>query len=304
MNFQTKFYLIIGSLSTIILLALIWYFLLQVGTIVIYAEAPYRVTLTGYRQFDCRENPCSIRVHSNDYEVRIAKPGYYDMQTEVSLPMLTTEEIALQFVPIPRLIEITQDEMPAVVDVSVDAEEEYFFDLSSQTIQQRQLGKSQTLLPYRSNNKEVTIESSPSGEFILIKDENKLFLGDVNHKRRSKIDTNVDVSKKAAWSPSGMQFAYTTNDGKVVIHNISSASRFEFAEVTNIQYYNWINDEQLLFMTNRIIGFVDSNTQQVEYLLQNMNIRPDFDSIVISEDRKVIFIEDLDGKTYKVNMLE
>lgn len=298
MSLQSKLTAIAASLLGLILFAWVWFFLLQVGTVVIQAQAPYEVLFEGYRRFDCTEEPCSIRVRAGSYRVIISKPGFYDAELFLDIGMLQSENVDFAFVPVPRLVQADISQMPTVTVQSALS-----FDSQKQQIVSTRAGKPFNILPFYSENEGVKVVESPDQQLVLIQDASSLYLGDLVQKRRMKIADNARNLILPKWSLDSKLLAYQSVDGTLVIYNRADMTWQTFSVRGELQYFDWVNAFQILFMTDQIIGFVDLETGELRELLSNLPLKPLFETVLLSDDKKTLWFQTTENKAFKLELL-
>lgn len=298
MSFQSKLTAAAATLLGLIIFALVWFFLLQVGTVVIQAEAPYQVLFEGYWRFDCNENPCSIRVRAGTYRVIFSKPGFYDAELNVDIGMLQSENFDFQFVPVPRLEEADLSQFPQMPVSTVLS-----FDLQKQQIVSTRAGKPFNVLPFYSKNEAVQVVESPDRQMVLIHDQPNIYLGDLAQKRRTKIVDDAQNGMSPKWSLDNELIAYRSVDGTLAVYHRTDMTRQTVSVRGELQYFDWVNGFQILFMTDQVIGFVDLETGEVRELLTNFTLKPLFETVQLSDDKKTLWFQTADNQSYKLELL-
>lgn len=102
---ETRNKLVIIALAIIALLGLlfaIWFFILNRGSIVITAKAPYQIEITNLKNVSCVEDTCSIDLIPGNYNFVIKKNGYRDETRDIAVPVngKYEETINLRFIPV------------------------------------------------------------------------------------------------------------------------------------------------------------------------------------------------------------
>lgn len=100
---RSRAYLLLGIILIFCAAIILWVFVINRGTLLINGPVPYDLNIVGAPSAHCQENPCSLRLFPNTYQITFKKTGYYDQIQTLEVRRFQETAFNLQFKLIPAI---------------------------------------------------------------------------------------------------------------------------------------------------------------------------------------------------------
>jgi len=138
---RKKLYLfLLGGLSILGILFVIFAVFINRGTLEINAEPPYMANIGNIKSVSCSESPCKIDLAPGRYQVRLEKNGYKPFEFLTNIPIWATRQESAEFFFIP-----TFEKLGAESDLHI-------FEIEANTIPEKISGLMGNAVPYFGGN--------------------------------------------------------------------------------------------------------------------------------------------------------
>lgn len=288
MNPQKKAVIFFFFILGLCVFILLWMTVLNQGTVVISAEAPYQVEafgskVKGLEKISCGSNPCIFKLRSGKFTLVFKKEGYFEEKREISLKRGKQERLEINFQFIPKITEVEGEEEIFEEAISFDPSAFSFLEESlAWSFNQNQIfylginpeTKRQTLFAYDLSQGEgesepiavfmreierAQIFPAPSLKELILADqterENTLYLINLGEKSRTKLADFSNVTD-LLWSGDGKKLVVETlktRTGEITLWlwDLESSEKLELALKTPLEKVAWDENDDLVFATKQ-----------------------------------------------------
>lgn len=292
--------IILITIGSFILFTLVWFFVLNVGRVDIYAQVPFDVVFEGYRKFECRVYPCSLQSKSGSYTAYFSKSGYYDVEMNVDVPRLSSSEVGFNFVLVPDVVNVDADDIrnqvsPLVVPDALKAyqqsvvyrsetEDAYYYNTDTQEVLHWFTTGQQVSIATLSVDVTDALIVSPSEKYLFVVSDSTLYSINLSNKRKNRVVLDYKPEGEIILLGDELIAYQNTNNDIVVLsldgevsHNIDFRDPLVFLE--------WANEDQLLFATSDRFGFINIKNGEMSALMSNLFIDNN-EPLILDKDQR------------------
>lgn len=243
-----------------------WFYPLNKGDLNITTGLENYLASIGSQTIQCPKDPCSIRLKSGAYSVRIQKEKYSLQDFQVTVKRGKTNELSVTLKKIPNLTvspiipedkkETVEKEIPEELkSVSLLAPTWHtnnqlaFIDLNDDRLKIRnEKGETQVITTLKNLNSEFVLYWSPEANRLAGKSINDIYFIDIEKASRKKFTLDVLV-KNIVWSPSGEFVLFNNSQNDLYKINFKGSVTPMKIEL-NLKNSVWIDRENLVLFVN------------------------------------------------------